>query len=64
MNNTNDNHEKLELEDLEDINGGFSARQMMAAASLAFMGSSFADQTLLLTRQIQPNSSICFCIRK
>ena len=42
MNNTNDNHEKLELEDLEDINGGFSARQMMAAASLAFMGSSFA----------------------
>lgn len=42
MGNTDENNKKLELENLEDVNGGISARQMMAAASLAFIGSSFA----------------------
>lgn len=42
MENTNENNKKLEIENLEDVNGGISAKQMMAAASLAFMGSSFA----------------------
>lgn len=43
MKNINDKtNENLVTENLEDVNGGVSAKQVLAAASLAVMGSNFA----------------------
>ena len=43
MENVNDKtNENLIVENLEDVNGGVSAKQVLAAASLAVMGSNFA----------------------